>query len=67
MTRRERRFLVGAVALAVAAAPPALLAGGGGGTPKGCVRVTVPGFMGAQTVTSCVNRRTPEVAVRKPS
>ena len=53
MTRRERRFLVGAVALAVAAAPPALLASRGGGTPKGCVRVTEPGFMGAQTVTRC--------------
>jgi hypothetical protein len=67
VTRRERRFVIGAVALAVAAAPPALLAGRDGGTPKGCTAVTKPGFMGAQTEVTCHNRRTPAALVRRAS
>jgi len=67
VTTRERRFILGAVALAVAAAPPAILASRGSGTPNGCISVTEPGFMGAQTVTSCDNRRTPAAVTRHAS
>jgi hypothetical protein len=60
MSRRERRFLATALVVSVAAASPALLASQKGARP-GCVSVTKPGFMGAQTETHCqplVNRRT---------
>ena len=56
MTGRERRFLVGALAVAVLATPPAILLSRGHAR-TGCV--TRPGFMGAQT--ECLNRRTPAV------
>ncbi len=54
---RDRRLIAAAACVAAASAPAALLVGGHASRPRSCVTYDRAGFMGAETVTVCDNRR----------